>query len=148
MTTIRPRRSFIFCPGTKPEMFPKALRSGADIVCVDLEDAVAPAEKAAAREQTLALFEAAPTSDRRAGNKKGEARYRSYFGLCMVLRGENRREGLALCRQAASQEFYNPQMWLNLGRAETAAGHRRRAHRHREGLQRVTGLPESIDGLA
>jgi citrate lyase beta subunit len=57
MTTIRPRRSFIFCPGTKPEMFPKALRSGADIVCVDLEDAVAPAEKAAAREQTLALFD-------------------------------------------------------------------------------------------
>ena len=48
MTTIRPRRSFIFCPGTKPEMFPKALRSGADIVCVDLEDAVAPAQKAAA----------------------------------------------------------------------------------------------------
>jgi hypothetical protein len=79
--------------------------------------------------QTLALFEAALTSDRRSGNKKGEARYRSYFGLCMVLRGENMREGLALCRQAASQEFYNPQMWLNLGRAETTAGHRRRAHR-------------------
>jgi citrate lyase beta subunit len=57
MTTIRPRRSFIFCPGTKPEMFPKALRSGADIVCVDLEDAVAPAQKAAARDQTLALFD-------------------------------------------------------------------------------------------
>ncbi len=57
MSTIRPRRSFIFCPGTRPEMFPKALRSGADIVCVDLEDAVAPAEKAAARDQTLALFE-------------------------------------------------------------------------------------------
>ena len=57
MTTIRPRRSFIFCPGTRPEMFPKALRSGADIVCVDLEDAVAPAEKAAARDQTLALFD-------------------------------------------------------------------------------------------
>ena len=57
MPTIRPRRSFIFCPGTKPEMFPKALRSGADIVCVDLEDAVAPAEKAAARAKTLALFE-------------------------------------------------------------------------------------------
>ena len=71
--------------------------------------------------QTLALYEAALTSDRRAGNKKGEARYRSYFGLCMVLRGENMREGLALCRQAASQEFYNPQMWLNLGRAESTA---------------------------
>ena len=30
-------------------MFPKALRSGADIVCADLEDAVPPGEKAAAR---------------------------------------------------------------------------------------------------
>ena len=63
MATLRPRRSFIFCPGTKPEMFPKALRSGADIVCVDLEDAVAPAEKAAAREKTLALFEQPQAED-------------------------------------------------------------------------------------
>jgi|SaaInlStandDraft_5_1057022.scaffolds.fasta_scaffold157382_2 hypothetical protein len=34
--TVRPRRSFIFSPGLKPEMFPKALASGADIVCVDM----------------------------------------------------------------------------------------------------------------
>jgi len=54
---MRPRRSFIFCPGTKPALFPKALESGADIVCVDLEDAVAPPDKAAARAATLALFE-------------------------------------------------------------------------------------------
>ena len=33
---IRPRRSFIFTPGLKPEMFPKAVASGADIVCIDL----------------------------------------------------------------------------------------------------------------
>ncbi|MXX23413.1 MAG: CoA ester lyase, partial [Rhodospirillales bacterium] len=26
---IRPRRSFIFTPGLRPEMFPKALASGA-----------------------------------------------------------------------------------------------------------------------
>jgi citrate lyase beta subunit len=57
MSSLRPRRSFIFCPGTKPAMFPKALQSGADIVCVDLEDAVAPADKTAAREETLALFD-------------------------------------------------------------------------------------------
>jgi (S)-citramalyl-CoA lyase len=35
-------------------MFPKALRSGADIVCADLEDAVAPKDKAAAREIAFA----------------------------------------------------------------------------------------------
>jgi len=68
MQSIRPRRSFIFCPGTQPALFPKALRSGADIVCVDLEDAVAPADKARAREATLALFER-PQEDDGPGGK-------------------------------------------------------------------------------
>ena len=36
----RPRRSFIFTPGLKPEMFPKALASGADMVCIELEDGI------------------------------------------------------------------------------------------------------------
>ncbi len=48
-STIRPRRSFIFAPGTRPDMFPKALACGTDIVCVDLEDAVAPQDKERAR---------------------------------------------------------------------------------------------------
>jgi (S)-citramalyl-CoA lyase len=53
---FRPRRSLIFVPGDKPQMFPKALTTGADIVCVDLEDAVAPADKDDARERTVSLF--------------------------------------------------------------------------------------------
>ncbi|GAB5469648.1 MAG: CoA ester lyase [Rhodospirillales bacterium] len=57
--TLRPRRSFIFAPGNKPEMFPKALASGADIVCVDLEDAIAPKDKAVAREKAFAGLPAA-----------------------------------------------------------------------------------------
>ena len=52
----RPRRSFIFTPGLKPDMFPKALASGTDIVCVELEDGIAPKDKDAARRNTLALF--------------------------------------------------------------------------------------------
>jgi (S)-citramalyl-CoA lyase len=51
---VRPRRTFIFAPGTRPDMFPKALRSGTDIVCVDLEDGVAPKDKAAARAAAFA----------------------------------------------------------------------------------------------
>jgi (S)-citramalyl-CoA lyase len=54
--TFRPRRSLIFMPGHKPDMFPKALKAGADIVTVDLEDAAAPNDKDAARERTVALF--------------------------------------------------------------------------------------------
>ncbi len=60
--SIRSRRSFIFTPGLKPEMFPKALASGTDIVCVELEDGIAPHDKAAARESALALF-AKPQAD-------------------------------------------------------------------------------------
>ncbi len=55
-TNIRPRRSFIFTPGLRPDMFPKALASGADIVCVELEDGIAPKDKAEARDKALALF--------------------------------------------------------------------------------------------
>ena len=56
MTSIRPRRSFIFAPGNKPDMFPKAMTTGADIMCVDLEDAIAPQHKDAARTATLDWF--------------------------------------------------------------------------------------------
>ena len=59
-TYIRPRRSFLFVPGTDPSMFPKALRAGPDIVCIDLEDAVAPQHKDAARHATLELFRNLP----------------------------------------------------------------------------------------
>jgi len=61
---IRPRRSFLFVPGTGPAMFPKALSAGPDIVCVDLEDAVIPEDKDAARRATLTLFEDVPTGVR------------------------------------------------------------------------------------
>ena len=53
---IRPRRSFLFVPGSGLEMFPKAVATGADIVCIDLEDAIAPPDKAGARDATVAMF--------------------------------------------------------------------------------------------
>ena len=44
------RRSLLFSPGDQPDLMRKAPDSGADVVAFDLEDAVAPGEKAAARE--------------------------------------------------------------------------------------------------
>ncbi|MFF1615506.1 HpcH/HpaI aldolase/citrate lyase family protein [Amycolatopsis sp. NPDC058278] len=41
--------TFLFVPGDRPDRFGKALASGADVVILDLEDAVAPAAKDAAR---------------------------------------------------------------------------------------------------
>lgn len=54
--SVQSRRSFIFAPGLRPELYPKALASGADIVCVELEDGIAPHDKDEAREKTLTLF--------------------------------------------------------------------------------------------
>ena len=54
---VCPRRSFIFTPGLRPEMYPKALATEADIVCVELEDGIAPRDKPAARANAMKLFE-------------------------------------------------------------------------------------------
>ncbi|WP_410582182.1 HpcH/HpaI aldolase/citrate lyase family protein [Amycolatopsis sp. lyj-108] len=43
-------KTFLFVPGHRPDRFAKAAASGADVVILDLEDAVAPDRKEAARE--------------------------------------------------------------------------------------------------
>jgi citrate lyase subunit beta / citryl-CoA lyase len=49
MLQLGAARSFLSVPGDRPERFDKAAAAGADIVIVDLEDAVAPSEKDNAR---------------------------------------------------------------------------------------------------
>lgn len=46
--------SYLFVPGNRPERFAKALAAGAGAIVLDLEDAVAPADKAAARQAIAA----------------------------------------------------------------------------------------------
>ena len=48
MTAALPQ-TYLFVPGNRPERFAKAQASGADRIIIDLEDAVAPADKARAR---------------------------------------------------------------------------------------------------
>jgi citrate lyase subunit beta/citryl-CoA lyase len=50
----RPPLAPLFVPGDRPERFAKAAASGADAVILDLEDAVAPADKAGARARLAA----------------------------------------------------------------------------------------------
>ena len=57
-------RSFLFVPAIRPERYAKALASGADAVIVDLEDAVAPADKPAARQAMLQAFAALDAAQR------------------------------------------------------------------------------------
>ena len=57
MTAAMPQpRSLLFVPGNRPERFDKAAESGADFVCIDLEDAVAPDAKAEARDAVVAYL--------------------------------------------------------------------------------------------
>ena len=60
---IQSRRSFIFTPGLKPEMYPKALKSGTDMVCIELEDGIAPQDKEIARNLALKLFQEKQEND-------------------------------------------------------------------------------------
>ena len=56
-----PRRSYLFVPADRADRYDKALAAGAGAVIVDLEDAVAPDAKVAAREQLLRWFSRAPS---------------------------------------------------------------------------------------
>ncbi|TBU90304.1 HpcH/HpaI aldolase/citrate lyase family protein [Phytopseudomonas dryadis] len=51
-------RSYLFVPGDRPERFDKACAAGADVVILDLEDAVAPERKDQAREAIRAWLTA------------------------------------------------------------------------------------------
>ena len=51
---LQPARSLLFVPGSRPDRFEKALAAGANAVIIDLEDAVAPADKERAREDVSA----------------------------------------------------------------------------------------------
>jgi citrate lyase subunit beta/citryl-CoA lyase len=81
--------TYLFVPGNRAERFEKAVRSGADVVILDLEDAVAPADKAFARTEVLEAW--APLEE--VANRLGVT-------LCIRINGlreEACRDDLAVC---------------------------------------------------
>ncbi len=64
MTSIASARTFLFVPANRPERYAKALASGAGAVIIDLEDAVAPDAKVAARQQLADGFDTLHAADR------------------------------------------------------------------------------------
>jgi (S)-citramalyl-CoA lyase len=124
-------RSWLFTPATRPERFVKAAEAGADVLLIDLEDAVAPRDKSAAR--TTAL-------DYLAGPRAGMLR-------ALRINGLDTRAGIsdldALLGSAASPDF------LVLPKTETA-GHLQILDRLLAvgKATRLVGLIESARGLA
>src|ERR687897_1002096 len=57
--------TYLFVPGNRPDRFDKALNSGADAIILDLEDAVDPASKDAARDAIGAWLDTGHAADGR-----------------------------------------------------------------------------------
>ena len=50
------------------------------------------------------------------------ARARSYLGVCVAICDRKLEESLALCTSASKQEFFNPEVYLNLARVHLHFG--------------------------
>lgn len=99
-------RSLLFVSGARADRFPKAFAAGADVVCIDLEDAVQPSEKPMAREQTLRWLKES------AGQRGATAAAVRLNAICTV-------EGL---HDAAAWADSTVQLdWLMLPKVESAA---------------------------
>ena len=102
----RQPRSMLFVSGEKVERFAKAMAAGADLVCIDLEDAVHPDRKAEARSQVL-------------GWLKGASRPADACGVALRINGlrtlDGIRDVLALVESGVRVD------WLLLPKAEHAS---------------------------
>jgi tetratricopeptide (TPR) repeat protein len=49
-------------------------------------------------------------------------RYRSYYGLCLGVSQRRFDQALELCRSAAKEEFFNPELYRNLAQVHLAFG--------------------------
>lgn len=99
-------RSLLFVSGEQPARFDKALAAGADLACVDLEDAVAPAGKADARDAALHWIAGLPPAGTRPA-------------VALRINGVHTVDGLndvlAVCRAQAAPE------WLLVPKVESPA---------------------------
>ena len=66
---------------------------------------------------------------------RANPRYRSFYGLALALVERRFEKALELCRSAAKEEFFNPELYHNLARVHMAFGFKSEAIRYlRRGL--------------
>jgi tetratricopeptide (TPR) repeat protein len=95
-------------------------------------------------EHTVALehFRAAQRVD------PSSPRYRSYYGLCLGIVKRRFDQALELCRSAAKEEFFNPELYRNLARVHLAFGFKAEGIRYlRRGLMIDPGSEEILFDL-
>jgi (S)-citramalyl-CoA lyase len=130
---LKPTRSRLFTPATRPDRFAKAAASGADVAILDLEDSVAPSDKDRARDIALDFLKT-----RKAEGAKHALR----------INGLDKRAGLrdleALIESGATADY------LVLPKTETA-GHLLILDRLLTAASpetKLVGIVESVRGLA
>lgn len=106
VAAVRPRRSLLFVPGLRPELIAKADAAGPDLVCVDLEDAVAPDRKAQARAATFAaLADGAKTRAELVVRINGLSTEAGLEDLTALLRAERPPSGIMVPKTRAAAEM-------------------------------------------
>ena len=76
-----------------------------------------------------ALFEAAIQLERRSGATRIQPRYLSYYGLTLVEDPTKLTMAVDCVRRAVKEEFFNPDLFLNLSRVYMRTGTRAEAHK-------------------
>jgi len=66
-------------------------------------------------QQAAAYFQAAIDLEQKASGKNGGMRYLSFLGLALNFAQGRSEEGLRMCEQAAKREFFDAEVFCNLG---------------------------------
>jgi len=65
--------------------------------------------------ESISLFQQAIDQERTEGAKNPKMKFVSYLGLALTLSQGKSEEGLKLCEQAVKREFFDPDLYCNLG---------------------------------
>lgn len=108
-------------------------RSGESaVICRPAESAFQKGVAALRLSQTetaRVFFESAIDLQRQSGSSEIQPRYLSYYGLTLMMNPTKRSTALELCRRAVQEEFFNPDLFLNLSRVCLRYGNRAEAYR-------------------
>ncbi len=130
--TMKPTRSWLFTPGSRSDRFAKAAEIGADVLIIDLEDAVAPDDKASARATALNYLSEPSNKIQRALRINGLDTQAGIADLDALLRSDAAPDFLVLPKADGPGHLHILDRLLTARKLET----------------RLVGLIESARGLA
>ncbi|MGH6877386.1 MAG: HpcH/HpaI aldolase/citrate lyase family protein [Rhizomicrobium sp.] len=139
-------RSKLFVPGSRPALFEKAAAGAADVVCLDLEDSVAPADKDGARDNVVAALNDVDWHDKlvtaRINGLDTQWCYRDV--LALVERGGERLDAIMVPKVGNASDLYAIDMLITQA---SQAAHRAKHIGLEAIIETVAGLT-NIDAIA